>query len=94
MPGLRTLVVAQTGGPTAVINSTLAGIIEESRNYPEIKEVIGCICGFHGLFDGKFIKLSSFDDLELKQLRNTPGAFLGSSRMHLTPSISRKSQSS
>ncbi|MEG6522775.1 diphosphate--fructose-6-phosphate 1-phosphotransferase [Desulfotomaculum sp. 1211_IL3151] len=84
MTGSQTLVVAQTGGPSAVINSTLAGIIEEARSWPEIKDVIGCVHGYHGLFGQNYISLSGFDDDLLKRLRNTPGAFLGSSRLPLT----------
>lgn len=84
MTGSKTLVVAQTGGPSAVINSTLAGIIEEARLWPQIDQVIGCINGFHGLFGFNCVKLSEMTDDQLVMLRNTPGAFLGSSRMHLT----------
>lgn len=84
MTGSQTLVVAQTGGPSAVINSTLAGIIEEARSWPEIKDVIGCVYGYHGLFGQNYVSLSGFDDELLKRLRNTPGAFLGSSRLPLT----------
>lgn len=81
----KTLVVAQTGGPTAVINSTLAGIIDEARLWPEIEEVIGCINGFNGLFNHGLVRLSGLTSGQLNNLRNTPGIFLGSSRILLTP---------
>lgn len=85
MSGQKTLVVAQTGGPSAVINCTLAGIIEEARSWPGIGEVLGCVNGFHGLLGGDFVRLAGLSDEELQSLRNTPAAFLGSSRLHLTP---------
>lgn len=81
----KTLVIAQTGGPTAVINSTLAGIIDEARCWPEIEEVIGCENGFHGLFSRRLVRLSGLTSGQLNSLRNTPGIFLGSSRILLTP---------
>ncbi|GAB6181372.1 6-phosphofructokinase [Desulfotomaculum defluvii] len=84
MTGSQRLVVAQLGGPSAVINSTLAGIIEEARSWPEIEDVIGCVYGYHGLLDQDYVSLAGFDGDSLKRLRNTPGAYLGSSRLPLT----------
>ena len=84
MSSAKNLIVAQTGGPSAVINSTLAGIIEEAGCWPEIKEVQGCINGFYGLLGEDFVNLSNTTAEQIQRLRNTPAAFLGSSRLHLT----------
>lgn len=87
MGNANVLVVAQTGGPTAVINSTLAGIIEEAQGHGEIGDIIGLQCGFEGLLNDQLVYLRGMTNDQLRRLRNTPGAFLGCSRMHLTGGI-------
>ncbi len=77
--------VGQGGGPTPVINDTLAGIVEgaQLRSY----EVVGLSHGFQGgglhpEIDGNLVDLTR---LEPDSLRGIPGAFLGTSRMKLKP---------
>ncbi|MGQ9557212.1 MAG: diphosphate--fructose-6-phosphate 1-phosphotransferase [Desulfurispora sp.] len=77
------LVVAQTGGPSAVINSTLAGIIAESRECGRIKQVLGSLYGLEGLLQGRLVDLTGLGAEQLDRLRRTPAAFLGSSRLAL-----------
>lgn len=83
--GKKTIVVAQTGGPSAVINSTLAGIIEEAQKN-NIK-VIGLVNAFEGLLADNTVDLSKLTAEEVQRLRATPGAFLGASRLQLTEEI-------
>lgn len=77
------LIVAQTGGPSAVINSTLAGIIAEARECGRIKQVFGSLCGLEGLLQGRLVDLTGLGAEQLDRLRRTPAAFLGSSRLAL-----------
>ncbi|MFO7841697.1 MAG: diphosphate--fructose-6-phosphate 1-phosphotransferase [Fidelibacterota bacterium] len=74
-------IVAQTGGPTSVINSSLAGIISQCRKEENIEDIWGCHFGMKGLLDEDFIDLK---DAPLEDLQNTPGSALGSSRIKLT----------
>ncbi len=73
-------VVAQTGGPTAVINSSLAGIISQCLKEDNVEEVWGCYFGMKGLLEEDFIDLSN---APVDLLQQTPGSALGSSRIKL-----------
>ncbi len=74
------LLVAQSGGPTAAINATLAGVIDEAVKREEIKTVYGAIHGIEGLFNDNIIVLN---DIDTKLLSQTPAAYLGSCRNKL-----------
>lgn len=75
--------VAQSGGPTAAINASLCGVICEALRND--KKVYGMINGVKGAIDDNFVDLAEiFDDKQnLKLLKNTPAAFLGSCRYRL-----------
>jgi len=76
----ETFVIAQGGGPTAVINQTLAGVvIEARRRHPGVR-VLGARHGVRGIRDGDFVDLSALPDNELKRIAATPSAALGSTR--------------
>ena len=79
----RNLLIGQSGGPTAVINATLAGIIREAKSLPEFGSVYGLAHGLEGALGGDFIDLSGLTDETLDNLIQTPGAALGSSRRKL-----------
>jgi ATP-dependent phosphofructokinase / diphosphate-dependent phosphofructokinase len=75
-----TIVVAQGGGPTAVINETLAGVaLAARRRYPGSR-VLGARFGLRGIVGGDFGDLSELPDDLLKAIAATPGAALGSTR--------------
>jgi len=75
-----TFVIAQGGGPTAVINQTLAGAaLKISRRYPGAR-VLGALHGVRGVRDGRFVTLSDLSEAELRAIASTPGAALGSTR--------------
>jgi len=79
----KTLFVLQSGGPTTVINSTLAGIIEECREHYQVNQVYGSLCGFEGLLTGGIVKLGSLGKEATELLKNTPGSILGGSRKEM-----------
>ena len=81
---MKNLIVGQSGGPTAVINSSLYGVIREGFNRrEEIEHVYGMINGIQGLLDGRFMDMKELDNDTLEALRTTPGAYLGSCRFKL-----------
>ena len=90
----KNLLVAQSGGPTAAINATLAGVIRAAKEREEIDTVYGALYGIQGVLQEKFINLNQIVDTEekLEKLRVTPAAALGSCRFKLTPIEKDESQ--
>jgi 6-phosphofructokinase 1 len=78
-----TVLVGQSGGPTAAINSSLAGVYETARSLGA--NVLGMRYGVQGLFDDKLIDLDRQlgDPVSLQLLQQTPSSFLGSCRYKL-----------
>ncbi|WP_258359502.1 diphosphate--fructose-6-phosphate 1-phosphotransferase [Moorella sulfitireducens (nom. illeg.)] len=79
----KSLFVAQSGGPTSVINSTLAGIIAEAGRQLQVERVYGLLHGLEGALRGEIVDLSNLSGEELDKLRHTPAAILGGSRYPL-----------
>ena len=79
------ILVGQSGGPTAVINASLYGVIKEALETPEqIGTVYGMINGIEGFLGGKVIDLTQYSkEQDLSLLRTTPASFLGSCRYKL-----------
>jgi 6-phosphofructokinase len=83
--GLRgNLVVAQSGGPTAVINASLAGVIEEALASDAITGVFGALHGIKGLLNEELIDLGREMKSVVGLLRCTPSSALGSCRHKMT----------
>jgi len=78
------LLVGQSGGPTAVINASLAGVIEEAKRHSEIGELYGAVNGVQGLLEEEMVDLRAEGDESIALLPNTPSAALGSCRRKLT----------
>lgn len=76
-------IVAQSGGPTAVINESLCGVIQEAQRHEEIEEIYGARDGILGLLKEELIDLKKENHSALDDLRVTPGAALGSCRYRL-----------
>jgi 6-phosphofructokinase len=75
-----TFVIAQGGGPTAVINQTVVGAaLEVRRRHPGAK-VLGSRYGVRGIRDGDYVDLSDIPEEHLRLVGATPGAALGSTR--------------
>lgn len=77
------LLIGQSGGCTAVINSSLVGIIQEARRHVEITGVLGAVNGAEGILRGELVDLEQESDQTLELVRNTPSAALGSCRYKL-----------
>ena len=83
----KNLIIGQSGGPTAVINASLAGAIEYALQCDEIGEIYGAINGIEGLLEENILNLSEmFRNVphELNRLKHTPAMFLGSCRLKLS----------
>jgi len=86
MSGVRNLVVAQSGGPTPVINSSLQGIIETARDSAAIGTVYGAAHGIEGVLKERLLDLSAQAAEEVALLRFTPAAgSIGTCRYKLKP---------
>ena len=75
-----TFVIAQGGGPTAVINQTMVGAALEARRRHPGCRVLGARFGVRGVRDGDYVDLSLRSEVELLRIADTPGAALGSTR--------------
>lgn len=79
------LLYAQSGGPTAVINSSVQGAIDAARNCAEIKHIYAAYHGVEGILQETIFDLGAEQESEIAKLRYTPGAALGSCRYKLKP---------
>ena len=73
-------VIGQSGGPTAVINQSLVGVIDAVRKTRRIGKLLGARHGVRGIINDDFIDLSKVDKGLLKRVADTPAAALGSTR--------------
>jgi 6-phosphofructokinase 1 len=76
----ETFVIAQGGGPTAVINQTMAGAALEVRKRHPGAKVLGARHGVRGIRDGDYVNLSDVSEADLLRIAGTPSAALGSTR--------------
>jgi 6-phosphofructokinase len=77
IPGRGAGVIVHSGGPTAVLNASLAGIVSECRKHASISAVFGARHGNAGLVEGNFVNLATLD---LTPVAESPGSVIGSSR--------------
>lgn len=75
------VLIAQGGGPTAVINQSLVGAVLEARKYEQVTKVYGALCGVEGIVNENFLDLSQETTLNLEQVANTPSSALYSTRV-------------
>lgn len=83
----KNVMVAQSGGPTAAINASLAGVIAECRKLG-IQKVYGAINGIQGVLSRNITELSCLvgeDEKDIERLKISPAMFLGSCRYKLEP---------
>lgn len=83
-----TLLVGQSGGATAVINASLAGVVEAARRSGTFSRVLGMRNGIEGVLKERFIDLTAQDPRLLDRIRRTPSAALGTGRHKLSDSDS------
>ena len=74
------ILVAQGGGPTAVINQSLAGVVLEARRHQGIQRVYGARHGVRGIVNEDFVDLTQETSHNIELVANTPAAALGSTR--------------
>lgn len=74
------VLVAQGGGPTAVINQSLVGAVLESRKFREVERVYGAFHGVRGIVNEDFVDLTQETTHNLEMVANTPSSALGSTR--------------
>lgn len=78
--------VAQSGGPTVVINASLAGVISKALESQEINHIYGAVNGIQGVLDHRIIDITdefSSDKEKIQLLKHTPSMYLGSCRYRL-----------
>jgi len=74
------ILVAQGGGPTAVINQSLVGVALEARRFSQISNVYGARHGVRGIVNQDFVDLGEETSANLEAVAATPAAALGSTR--------------
>ncbi len=91
MPTPGACVIGQSGGPTAVINQTLIGVVKACLKRPEtFTSVLGAVHGIQGILDGKFCDFSQEDAVNLETVAATPSAALKSVRLKPTAEVCAK----
>lgn len=80
---MKNILVGQSGGPTAVINSSLCGIIDEAKNQENIDKIYGMVNGIEGFLKDKIVELNELSNEDLLLLKTTPAAYIGSCRFKL-----------
>ena len=74
------ILVAQGGGPTAVINQSMVGVVMEARRFSQVERIYGAIHGVRGIVNEDFVDLTQETQHNLEQVANTPSSALGSTR--------------
>lgn len=72
--------IVQSGGPTAVINNSLIGILDGVSRTLFNGEIYGAVGGIHGILNEKFTRLTNLSISDRNRLRWTPGSALGTKR--------------
>jgi len=85
----KNVIVGQSGGPTAVINASLYGVVSEALNKADrFDHVYGMVNGIEGFLAGKVMDMAPLRESgELELIKTTPGAFLGSCRYKLPENL-------
>lgn len=83
-PLIGKVLVAQGGGPTAVINQSLVGAVLEARKFPQVTKVYGALKGVEGILSENFIDLTQETTNNLENVARTPSSALLSTRMKPT----------
>ncbi len=79
-------IIGQSGGPTSVINSSLAGIIDAAKGFDGINKILGMHFAIEGFMQGNVIDLGAESEKTINGLKFTPGSALGSCRHKLQDS--------
>ena len=72
---MKNVLVAQSGGPSAVINNSIRGVIDACRDYPDVfGNIYGAWHGIEGVLKEELLDISAQDDREIALLESTPAA--------------------
>ncbi|MBE0622068.1 MAG: 6-phosphofructokinase [Burkholderiales bacterium] len=74
------VLVAQGGGPTAVINQSMAGVVLEARKFRNVELVYGAYHGVSGIVNEEFLDLTQETSHNIEMVADTPSSALGSTR--------------
>ena len=83
----KSLVYFQSGGPTAIINTSFYGVIKQAKKQDEIDGIYGSLNGVEGLLNDRLIDLRQEDEAQIELLIQTPAAALGTTRYKLSGDI-------
>ncbi len=84
----KNIIVGQSGGPTAVINGSLYGVVSEGLKQTGVCRIYGMINGIEGFLHDHYMDIGALDSTnELELVRTTPGAYLGSCRYKLPENL-------
>ena len=78
------MVIGQSGGPTAVINSSVCGAVQEAVRHEAIGDIYGMLHGIQGFLQEDLVDLRRENPATIEGLKRTPSAALGSCRYKLT----------
>lgn len=84
------MLIAQSGGPSMVINQSLIGAVLEAKKKKHIKRILGSLHGIKGILEENFINLRKESTETLKAVANTPSSSLGTVRMKPSPADCKK----
>ena len=79
------MLIAQSGGPTVVINQSLVGAVLEAKKHKQIKKIYGALHGIKGILEENLIDLGRESVRTLEDVAQTPSSALGSVRKKPTP---------
>lgn len=74
------VLVAQGGGPTAVINQSMVGVVLEARKFPQVQKIYGALNGVRGIINEEFLDLTQETTNNLEKVACTPSSALLSTR--------------
>lgn len=77
------LLIVHGGAPTAVLNASLYGTVQEAKHHTEIEHIYGAQGGSMAAAQGRFIDLGAVQQQELQLLLHSPSSAIGTSRDHL-----------
>lgn len=83
---MKNIIVAQSGGPTTVINSSITGLILDALESDKIDKVYGSFHGIQGVLIDQLLCFNDVDKKEIEYMKTTPSAALGSCRIKLNTS--------
>ncbi len=84
------VLIAQGGGPTAVINQSIVGAALEARKFPQVERVYGAVHGIEGILNEDFLDLTQETSHNLELVGKSPASALGSTRIKPDDSICRE----